>query len=101
MFTCFAVVFDSAVRRAASLPLMLPLAYPGTDFAPGEQLDSLFERSFGDLQFLADEFSKLEVVVAPESETGEREVCRQSLSPRHTRLTRGSCSNKRENPPEP
>lgn len=60
---------------------MLPLAYLGTDFAPGEQLDALFERSFGDLQFLVDEFSKLEVVIAPESEIGEQKACRVVVDP--------------------
>lgn len=30
-----------------------------------QQLDLLMDKSFGDLQFLSDEFSKLEVVVAP------------------------------------
>ena len=38
----------------------------------GKQLDSLIERCLGDLQFLADEFSRLEVVIAPESEDGEQ-----------------------------
>ena len=33
------------------------------------------ERSFGDLQFLLDEFSKLEVVLAPESKESESHNC--------------------------
>lgn len=34
------------------------------------------EKCFGDLQFLSDEFSKLEVMVAPESNGGESHSAR-------------------------
>lgn len=40
----------------------------------GVQLDLLIERSFGGLQFLLDEFSKLEVMLAPASKEGESAI---------------------------